>query len=513
MPGHFSNPVYVNPGASGGSGVTTAVITVADQAARLALLSANAAGRIVKQTSDQTAWCLRPNGVPATPADWELLGHYALLTSRVPGLDAALAAKAPLASPPLTGVPTAPTAAPGTNTTQLATTAYVVAGLSGKTDNGHTHSIGNISGLQAQLDGINTGLALKAPLASPPLTGVPTAPTATPGTNTTQIATTAFVVAAISGLSGGASAAWGSITGSLSSQADLWNALSDAKARANHTGSQAMGTITGLDAALSAKAPLASPGFTGVPTVPTAAPGTNTIQAASTAFVQAAVAAGGGGGGGVEAARVAAITLGPYSSVFVNLATLFPTVDLERAGWDISWAAFPVAGTVRLDGNYPPTMQFPLFGYPLLAVSLANNSGFSVTPDLEFVPIMLDLDPENDLVERRTLFRLTIMPLGIAAKKESRQGVLYAQPEDNRIGESDALSYEPANSTNLLPSTYGAAGWDRLNPLESSVRLRLGRVTAAALHRLVFQEALSARTTSEVEGQIIIEDLTIRPLL
>jgi hypothetical protein len=36
-----------------------------------------------------------------------------------------------------------------------------------------------------------------APLASPALTGTPTAPTATGGTNTTQIATTAFVAAAI----------------------------------------------------------------------------------------------------------------------------------------------------------------------------------------------------------------------------------------------------------------------------------------------------------------------------
>lgn len=41
-----------------------------------------------------------------------------------------LAAKAPLASPALTGTPTAPTAAPGTTTTQLATTAFVAAGFS-----------------------------------------------------------------------------------------------------------------------------------------------------------------------------------------------------------------------------------------------------------------------------------------------------------------------------------------------------------------------------------------------
>lgn len=42
--------------------------------------------------------------------------------------------------------------------------------------------------------------ALKAPLASPALTGTPTAPTAAGATNTTQIATTAFVEGEISGL-------------------------------------------------------------------------------------------------------------------------------------------------------------------------------------------------------------------------------------------------------------------------------------------------------------------------
>lgn len=42
------------------------------------------------------------------------------------------------------------------------------------------------SDIQAQLDA-------KAPLASPALTGVPTAPLAATGTNTTQLATTSFV--------------------------------------------------------------------------------------------------------------------------------------------------------------------------------------------------------------------------------------------------------------------------------------------------------------------------------
>lgn len=42
---------------------------------------------------------------------------------------------------------------------------------------------------------IQTQLNTKAPIASPAFTGVPTAPTATLGTNTTQIATTAYVEA------------------------------------------------------------------------------------------------------------------------------------------------------------------------------------------------------------------------------------------------------------------------------------------------------------------------------
>ena len=74
-----------------------------------------------------------------------------------------LAAKANLASPTFTGTPAAPTAAVDTNTTQIATTAYVV---------GQGY----------------------AKLASPTFTGTPAAPTAAVSTSTTQVATTAFVM-------------------------------------------------------------------------------------------------------------------------------------------------------------------------------------------------------------------------------------------------------------------------------------------------------------------------------
>jgi hypothetical protein len=48
---------------------------------------------------------------------------------------------------------------------------------------------------QADVTGLVADLALKAALASPALSGVPTAPTAALGTDTTQVATTAFVLA------------------------------------------------------------------------------------------------------------------------------------------------------------------------------------------------------------------------------------------------------------------------------------------------------------------------------
>jgi hypothetical protein len=60
---------------------------------------------------------------------------------------------------------------------------------------------------------IQTQLDLKAPLASPTLTGTPLAPTAAIGTSTTQVATTAFVATAIAGVN----ASTGTVTRSYTS--------------------------------------------------------------------------------------------------------------------------------------------------------------------------------------------------------------------------------------------------------------------------------------------------------
>ena len=118
-----------------------------------------------------------------------------------------------------------------------------------------TTSIGTVSATEiGYVDGvtsaIQTQLDAKAPLESPALTGTPTAPTATAGTDTTQIATTAFVQDAIEAVVGAAPAA-------LNTLSELADALAD---DANYAS-----TVT---SALALKAPLASPTFTGTVTLP-----------------------------------------------------------------------------------------------------------------------------------------------------------------------------------------------------------------------------------------------------
>ncbi|WBM57460.1 phage tail protein [Enterobacter hormaechei] len=120
---------------------------------------------------------------------------------------------APKVSPTFTGTPKAPTAAAGNNTTQLATTAFVQAALIALV-NGAPATLDTLKEIAAAINNdpnfsttINNALALKAPLASPALTGTPTAPTAAQTVNNTQIATTAFVKSALAALVGSSPAA------------------------------------------------------------------------------------------------------------------------------------------------------------------------------------------------------------------------------------------------------------------------------------------------------------------
>lgn len=243
----------------------TDTFVVASQTEMLALTAQ--VGDVAVRTDIKKNFILRVDGA-GTLANWQELESPTDVVTSVAGKTGAVTLTSSdvglgnvtneskttmFTSPALTGTPTAPTAAGGTNTTQIATTAFVQSGLSGKANTSHTHAISDTTGLQGALDA-------KAPLASPTFTGVPAAPTATAGTNTTQVATTAFVTTGLA-------------------------------TKANSTHSHAVSDVTGLQGALDAKAALASPALTGTPTAPTATGGTSSTQIATTAFVANAVTA------------------------------------------------------------------------------------------------------------------------------------------------------------------------------------------------------------------------------
>jgi hypothetical protein len=105
---------------------------------------------------------------------------------------------APLASPAFTGTPTAPTAAVGTGSTQVATTAFVIGQAASATPVMDGSAAAGASTRYARADHVHPTDTSRAPLASPAFTGAPTAPTPAAGDSSTKIATTAFVASALS---------------------------------------------------------------------------------------------------------------------------------------------------------------------------------------------------------------------------------------------------------------------------------------------------------------------------
>jgi len=155
-------------------------------------------------------------------------------------------------------------------------------------------------------------ISLSAPIGtnSINLSGIPTAPTAIAGTNTTEIATTAFVVAEAASVIDDALEAF---------------AVSDDPYKAN----------------------LASPAFTGIPTVPTAALNTTTTQIASTAFVANALEEN--GGGGIEwSVKTVNSTTAPNEGFLVDTSELTKTITLH---------ATPEVGDTIAVGDYAGTFD------------------------------------------------------------------------------------------------------------------------------------------------------------
>ncbi|MGM3168946.1 gp53-like domain-containing protein [Dickeya chrysanthemi] len=241
---------------------------------------------------------------------------------------------APLASPALTGVPTAPTAVKTDNSTKLATTGYV-----------------------------KTVVADYAPLASPALTGTPTAPTAEQTVNNTQLATTAFVKAAMAAL-----------VASSPATLDTLNELAAALGNDPNFAT----TITN---ALALKAPLASPAFTGTPTAPTAEQTVNNTQLATTAFVKAATTSVMASGLLEQTGRLT-IPLnisGVLRTIYIMWGRTAASEDIGDTAWTVNFpSVFPnafLSGQVSL--RYPSSID----GNAAVYFYNESTSGMSIKLD------------------------------------------------------------------------------------------------------------------------------------
>jgi hypothetical protein len=328
--------------------------------------------------NDGTGDTLRVGGAKINSNFTELYGKFPVAYADITGAPTTFAFAdltgvpgfALLESPAFSGIPAAPTAAKATNTTQLATTAFVRSQSDTPTFTGVV-TVPTPAGADNSNTVATTAFVKAlgyAPIASPTFTGLPAAPTASLGNNTTQLATTGFVTA----------------------------------------------TKVVIDDAIALKANLAAPVLTGIPTAPTAAPNTNTLQLATTAFVEA-----------VRVVLNAAIALKSniISPAFTGVPTA-PTAAVNTNTTQLATTAF-----VRRDWQYTESAEY----------TFTAASTVTIPHGLGYIP-----------KDWRVVYRCVTADLGYSVGDETNTDAFYVESGGNG-GQQSAVD---ATNVMLIVTDY-----------------------------------------------------------
>ena len=232
--------------------------------------------------------------------------------------------------------------------------------------------------------------------------------------------------------------------------------------RANHTGTQAQSTVTNLTTDLAAKAPLASPTFTGTPAAPTASQGTNTTQVATTAFVQAAkphapytsksgwyrsTGANWTGGATFTASRVY------YTPFLVTETTTFDRIGVIHS------ASAAASQTARL-GIYDSSNDAPNS-----LVLDAGTISFATAAAFKEITINQQLTPG--------LYWLAVIPTSATPSMSTTTPFIPVAAPSTPAASGGCLYLYEAGSGNTLPSTATGSPTAGLTPAPPAIFLRV----------------------------------------
>jgi hypothetical protein len=205
-------------------------------------------------------------------------------------------------------------------------------------------------------------------------------------------------------------------------------------------------------AALNLKAPLASPALTGTPTAPTAAPGANSTQLATTAFVRNEVAAI------VGSAPGALDTLNELAAALGNDANFASTVTASLGGKQpLSEVLTDLAGPSRtgfarwVDDTFPAHYEFG----PLTDTEIADALGYApASADGPFVAAM-----GGDSIAYQANFPIsgTVLSVNTANSNAAPfELVVFGVPQGGALGVNPVLSYgyNSRRTLNSEPSWY-----------------------------------------------------------